>query len=136
MRCELCGKAVANSTGPTCNHSDFSVSHGVNIGGDGHKVANAARLWRAKSTRRAYKITERTELKGYVAPVVSALVITGFAAAYAIFFFLILDGIGVVGVVKWVVTAGALFVIGGMAAAVVSRIRELRGGIEDDIGKY
>ena len=71
-------------------------------------------------------------MKGCVAPVVSALVIAGFAAAYAIFFFLILDGIEVVGVV----TAAALFVIGGMAAAVVSRIRELRGGIEDDIGKY
>ena len=75
-------------------------------------------------------------MKGYVAPVVSALVVVGFAAAYAVFFFLVLDGIEVVGVVKWVIAAGALFVIGGMAAAAVLRIRELRGGKEGDIGKY
>ena len=75
-------------------------------------------------------------MKGYVAPVVSALVVAGFAAAYAVFFFLVLEGSEVVGVIKWVIAAGALFVAGGMAAAVVSRIRELRGGQEDDIGKY
>tara|TARA_B100001123_G_C14641819_1_gene762046 strand:- start:194 stop:421 length:228 start_codon:yes stop_codon:yes gene_type:complete len=75
-------------------------------------------------------------VKGYVAPVVSALVVAGFAAAYAVFFFLVLDGIEVVGVVKWVIAAGALFVIGGMAAAAVLRIRELRGGKEDDISEY
>ena len=72
----------------------------------------------------------------YVAPVVSALVIIALVASYAVFLFLILDDIDVARAVKMIIAIAAAFVVLGVSAALVSRIKELRGGQEDDLGKY
>ena len=72
----------------------------------------------------------------YIAPVISALVVMALAAGYAVFFFLVLNEINVGHLVKIIVSLVALFVIIGVAAALISRIKELRRGQEDDIGKY
>ena len=72
----------------------------------------------------------------YVGPVISALVIIALAVAYALFFFFILDNIDVGRIIKIVIAAGAAFAVIGIGAALVSRIKELRGGQEDDISKY
>ena len=72
----------------------------------------------------------------YVAPVLSALVVIALAAAYGAFFFLVLNEADMEGAVKYIIAAVVLFVIVGVAIALVSRIRELRRGQENDIGKY
>jgi hypothetical protein len=77
------------------------------------------------------------ELMGrFIAPVLSALVVAIMAAAYAGFFFVVLDGTEIDNTIRYVVAGLVLLVIGGLTVAVVQRIRELRGGQEDDIGKY
>lgn len=72
----------------------------------------------------------------YVAPVLSALVVVALAAAYGAFFFLVLNDAEMEGAVRWIIAAIVLFVVVGVAVALVSRIRELMRGQEDDIGKY
>ena len=72
----------------------------------------------------------------YVAPVVSALVIMALAVLYALFYFFILEDIDVGRVIKIVIASISGFVIIGIGVALISRIKELRGGQEDDIGKY
>ena len=72
----------------------------------------------------------------YVAPVISALVIIALSVAYAIFLFLVLDEIDVVRAIRVMIAVGVGGVVVGISAALVSRIRELRGGQEDDLGKY
>ena len=72
----------------------------------------------------------------YVAPALSALVVAALAVAYAVFLFLVIDSIDVGRVVRFIIAAVSLFVVIGVGAALVLRIRELRGGQEDDIGEY
>lgn len=72
----------------------------------------------------------------YVAPVLSALVVMMLAAGYAAFFFLVLDDMDVEKVVMVVIASISGLVVVGVAWALVARIRELRGGQEDDLGKY
>ena len=78
----------------------------------------------------------RNNVNRYIAPVLSALVVMALAAGYAVFFFLVLNDISVGRVVKVIITLASLFVIIGVAAALISRIKELRRGQEDDLGKY
>ena len=75
-------------------------------------------------------------MRNYVAPAISALVIIVLAAGYAVFFFLVIRGIDATTSIKAIVAAAALFVVIGVSVALVSRIKELRGGQEDDLGKY
>ena len=72
----------------------------------------------------------------YFAPVLSALVVIVLAAGYAVFVILLVDGADVDVWVKVAIAAVSLFVVGGVAVALVSRIRELKGGLEDDLGEY
>jgi len=72
----------------------------------------------------------------YVPAILSALVVIVLAAGYAVFWFFVLDEAEMVMFVKVFVAAISLFVVAGVAWALISRIRELRGGQEDDIGKY
>ena len=81
-------------------------------------------------------LERRCTMSKYVAPILSAFVIMALAVAYALFFFLVLKDIDVVLVVKIVIATAAGFVVIGIGAALVSRIKELRGGQEDDISKY
>ena len=73
-------------------------------------------------------------MRNYVAPVISALVIIVLAAGYAVFFFMVIRGIDATTSIKAIVAAAALFVVIGVSVALVSRIKELRGGQEDDLG--
>ena len=72
----------------------------------------------------------------YVAPVLSAVVVIALVAAYAVFWFLVIDEAEIIRVVKIAITVVALLVTIGVSAALISRIRELKGGQEDDLGKY
>ena len=72
----------------------------------------------------------------YTAPVLSALVVVVLAGAYGAFLFLVLNGAEIEGVVRYIIAAVVLFVVIGVAVALISRIRELRRGQEDDIGQY
>jgi len=76
------------------------------------------------------------QARPYLPAILSALVVIILAGAYAAFFFLVIDDADMVGVVKGFVAAISLFVVAGVAWALISRIRELKGGQEDDIGKY
>lgn len=75
-------------------------------------------------------------MRNYVAPIVSGLIVMALAVLYAVFYFVILDGIEIEGVIKIVIASISGFVVIGVGIAIVSRIKELRGGQEDDISKY
>ena len=72
----------------------------------------------------------------YVAPILSALVVIVLAAAYALFFFLVLEDAEMDRVVMIIIAAISGFVVIGVGVALILRIREIRGGQEDDLGKY
>jgi len=72
----------------------------------------------------------------YLPAILSALVVIILAAAYAVFWFLVIDEAEMVNAVRIIIASISLFVVIGVAWALISRIRELRGGQEDDLGKY
>ena len=72
----------------------------------------------------------------YLPAILSALVVIVLAAAYAVFWFLVIDEAEMVNAVRIIIASISLFVVIGVAWALISRIRELRGGQEDDLGKY
>ncbi len=72
----------------------------------------------------------------YVPEILSALVVVLLTIGYAAFIYFALMEVDVTNVVRIVIAVVALFVIGGVGWALVSRIRELKGGQEDDLGKY
>lgn len=72
----------------------------------------------------------------YVAPVLSAIVVIALVAGYALFWFLVLDEADIEQAFKIIITVVALFVTIGVSAALISRIKELKRGQEDDISKY
>lgn len=74
--------------------------------------------------------------RGYLPAILSALAVIILAAGYAAFWFLVIDDADIVVIVKVIISVIALFVIVGVGWALFSRIRELRGGQEDDLGKY
>ena len=75
-------------------------------------------------------------MKKYLPAILSALVVIALAAVYAVFWFFVLDDADVENVVRIIVALITLFVVVGVGWALISRIRELRGGQEDDLGKY
>jgi len=72
----------------------------------------------------------------YIPAILSALVVIVLTAAYAVFWFFVLDEADVENIVRIIVAVISLFVVIGVGWALISRIRELRGGQEDDLGKY
>jgi hypothetical protein len=74
--------------------------------------------------------------RGYAPEILSALVVVLLTAGYAAFVFLALKEVDVTNAIRIIIALAALFVIGGVGWALVSRIRELKGGQEDDLGKY
>lgn len=75
-------------------------------------------------------------MKKYLPAILSALVVIVLAIAYAVFWFLVIDEAEMVNAVRIIIASISLFVVIGVAWALISRIRELRGGQEDDLGKY
>lgn len=72
----------------------------------------------------------------YLPAILSALVVILLTIGYAAFIYLAVMEVDVTVVVKVLIAAGALFVIGGVGWALMSRIRELKEGQEDDLGQY
>ena len=72
----------------------------------------------------------------YAAPILSALVIVVLSVGYAVFLFLIMDDIDVGRAVKVIIAILTGGVVVGISAALISRIKELKRGQEDDLGKY
>jgi len=72
----------------------------------------------------------------YLGAILSALTVALLAAGYAVFWFFVLEEADMLGFVKILITVAAVLAICGVGAALFSRIRELRRGQEDDIGKY
>ena len=72
----------------------------------------------------------------YVAPDLSEVVVIALVAGYALFWFLVLDEADIERTFKIIITVVALFVVVGVSAALISRIKELKRGQEDDISKY
>ena len=70
----------------------------------------------------------------YVAPVLSAVVVIALVGAYALFWFLVLDEAEIERAIKIVVSVVAALVAVGISAALISRVRELKRGQENDIG--
>ena len=75
-------------------------------------------------------------MKKFFPAVLSALIVIVLAAGYAVFWFLVLDDAEIINAVRIIIASISLFVVIGVAWALISRIRELRGGQEDDLCKY
>jgi len=75
-------------------------------------------------------------MKKYLPAILSALIVIVLATAYAVFWFLVIDDAEMVNAVRIIIASISLFVVIGVGWALISRIRELRGGQEDDLGKY
>ena len=75
-------------------------------------------------------------MKKYLPAILSALIVIVLATAYAVFWFLVVDDAEMVNAVRIIIASISLFVVIGVGWALISRIRELRGGQEDDLGKY
>ena len=75
-------------------------------------------------------------MKRYLPAILSALFVAALVAGYALFWFLVLDEAEILNTVRWIIGVISFLVVGGLGWAVVSRILELKGGQEDDLGKY
>ncbi len=75
-------------------------------------------------------------MKRYIAPVLSALAVGIVIAAFGIFYFVIFKKIPGASIIGFIFAAGALVGLAALAAVLVQRIKEIRQGEEDDLGKY
>lgn len=72
----------------------------------------------------------------YLPAILSALVVIVLTVGYAAFIYLAILEVDVTRWIRVLIAAAALFVVVGVGWALVSRIRELKGGQEDDLGEY
>ncbi len=75
-------------------------------------------------------------MKRYVAPVVSALAVGIVIAAFGVFYFVIFKKIPGASLLGFIFAAGALAGLGALVVVLVQRIKEIKRGEEDDLGKY
>ncbi|TFH04146.1 MAG: hypothetical protein E4H09_04060 [Spirochaetales bacterium] len=75
-------------------------------------------------------------MKKYLPAILSALVVIALVAAYAAFIFLAIDEVDVTNCLRIIMAVIVLFVTIGVGWALISRIREIKQGVEDDLGKY
>ena len=75
-------------------------------------------------------------MKRYIAPVLSALAVAVIIAAFGIFYFILFKEIPGASVIRFVFAAGALIGLVVLAAVLVQRIKEIKRGEDDDLGKY
>ncbi len=75
-------------------------------------------------------------MKRYVAPILSALAVGIIIAAFGIFYFVVFKEIPGASLVGFIFAAGALIGLGALVAVLIQRIKEIKGGEEDDLGKY
>lgn len=75
-------------------------------------------------------------MKRYVAPILSALAVGIIIAAFGIFYFVIFKKIPGASIIGLLFAALALIGLGVLAAVLIQRIREIKRGEDDDLGKY
>ena len=72
----------------------------------------------------------------YFGAILAAVVVVGLLVVYALFLFRVIGPIDTDMTIRVIVGVVVLAIAGGVVAALISRIRELRKGLEDDVGKY
>ena len=73
----------------------------------------------------------------YAAPTIVSLIVIGLVVGYAtMLYFLINSTVDISLVIKIIIAAVSLFVIGATLAVLIQRIKELKGGKENDISQY
>ena len=75
-------------------------------------------------------------MKRYVAPVLSAIGAGIVIIAIGVFYFRIFKEIPGGSVIGFIAVTGVLAGLGVLIAVLIQRIKELKGGEEDDLGKY
>ena len=75
-------------------------------------------------------------MKRYVAPVLSALAAGIIIAAFGVFYFVLFRKIPGASIIGLLFAALALIGLGVLAAVLIQRIREIKRGEDDDLGKY
>ena len=75
-------------------------------------------------------------MKKIVAPVIVTFVILAFIALYASLYFFVIDTLAIKTIAKIIILAIAVGLSAVMIAVLVQRIKEIKGGEEDDLGKY
>ena len=78
----------------------------------------------------------KRKLERYLAPLFSAIIAALLILIFGIFYFKIFSEIPGVGYVGYIFIGIALVAVGVTAAVLVQRIREIKRGEEDDLGKY
>lgn len=75
-------------------------------------------------------------MKRYIAPMVSAIVVALIIVAFGLFYFLIFREIPGTGYIRFIFIAVTIVAVGVMAAVLIQRIKEIKEGEDDDLGKY
>ncbi len=75
-------------------------------------------------------------MKRYIAPFISAIAVALIIVAFGLFYFLIFKEIPGTGYIRFIFIAVTVVAVGVMAAVLIQRIREIKEGEEDDLGKY
>ena len=75
-------------------------------------------------------------MKRYIAPFISAIVVALIIVAFGLFYFLIFKEIPGTGYIRFIFTSITVVAVGVMAAVLIQRMKEIKEGDEDDLGKY
>jgi multisubunit Na+/H+ antiporter MnhB subunit len=75
-------------------------------------------------------------MKRYFAPLLSAIITAIIILLFGLFYFLIFRKIPGIGFLGYIFIAIAVISVGIMTAVLIQRIKEIKEGEEDDLGKY
>ena len=75
-------------------------------------------------------------MKRYFAPFFSAVIAALLIVVFGLFYFFIFKEIPGAGYIGYIFIAIAIIFVGVMVAVLVQRIKEIKEGDEDDLGKY
>ena len=75
-------------------------------------------------------------MKRYIAPFISAIAVALIIVAFGLFYFLIFKEMPGTGYIRFIFIAITIVAVGVMVAVLIQRIREIKEGDEDDLGKY
>jgi len=78
----------------------------------------------------------KKKLESYMGPVISAVLAGLLICVFGLLYFFIFKEIPGVGYIGYIFIGIALIAVGVTAAVLVQRIREIKKGEEDDLGKY
>ncbi len=75
-------------------------------------------------------------MKRYVAPFISAIAVALVIVAFGFFYFLIFKEIPGTGLIQFIFIAVTFIAVGVLVTVLIQRIKEIKEGEEDDLGKY